>query len=59
MVENPDKFVHDMEQAGADQFVFHYEATQDVEKTIRKVRESGMKVQINLDYIFYDNRVVV
>jgi ribulose-phosphate 3-epimerase len=44
MVENPDKFVPEMEQAGADQFVFHYEATQDVEKSIRKVRESAMKV---------------
>ena len=45
MVENPEKFVNDMEQAGGDQFVFHYEATQDVAKTIRKVRESGMKVR--------------
>ncbi|OQV15416.1 Ribulose-phosphate 3-epimerase [Hypsibius exemplaris] len=46
MVENPDRFVKDMADAGADQFVFHVEATSNVEQTIRKVREAGMKVGI-------------
>ncbi|XP_055338407.1 ribulose-phosphate 3-epimerase-like [Paramacrobiotus metropolitanus] len=46
MVENPDKFVKDMSDAGADQFVFHYEATKDPQTTIRKIREAGMKVGI-------------
>lgn len=45
MVEHPDKFVQSMADAGADQFVFHVEATQDPGKTIRKVREAGMKVR--------------
>ena len=44
MVQDPDKFIKDMADAGADQYVFHVEATQDVAKTIRKVKEAGMKV---------------
>ena len=34
-----------MSDAGASQYTFHIEATDDPKTCIRKIRESGMKVQ--------------
>ena len=34
-----------MRDAGADQYTFHIEATEDPVSCIRKIREAGMKVK--------------
>ena len=46
MVAEPEKWVQDMANAGADQYVFHYEASKDPNHCIRIVKEAGMKVGI-------------
>lgn len=33
-----------MKGAGADQYTFHFEATDDPKTCIRKIKEAGMKV---------------
>ena len=33
-----------MHEAGADQYTFHVEATEDPAECVRKIREAGMKV---------------
>jgi ribulose-phosphate 3-epimerase len=43
MVEQPEKHVVSMAEAGATQFTFHYEATKNVGECIRKIKENGMK----------------
>ena len=39
------KWVEEMANAGATQYTFHIEATEDPKRCIRKVREAGMKVR--------------
>ena len=46
MVSKPEQWINDMSDAGANQYVFHYEATSDPGQCIRLVKESGMKVGI-------------
>lgn len=46
MVQNPEKWVPPMADAGADQYTFHYEATNDALDLTRKIREAGMKVGV-------------
>ncbi|CAB4064966.1 rpe [Lepeophtheirus salmonis] len=46
MVANPEKWVEDMSNAGADQYTFHIETTNDPLGLCRQIRESGMKVGI-------------
>ena len=48
MVAQPDVWIEPMKDAGADQYTFHIEATNDPRETCRKVREAGMKVGIGL-----------
>jgi len=48
MVANPDKWVESMAGAGTDIFTFHSEASEDPLKTIRKIKESGMKAGIGI-----------
>ncbi|XP_074652181.1 ribulose-phosphate 3-epimerase-like isoform X2 [Tubulanus polymorphus] len=43
MVLNPEKWIEEMQKAGADQYTFHIEATQDPKECIRKIKEAGMK----------------
>ena len=38
------QWVESMAGAGANQYTFHYEATEDPTGCIRKIREAGMKV---------------
>jgi len=35
-----------MSDAGADQYTFHIEASQDVPGVCRKIKEAGMKVSV-------------
>jgi len=46
MVSQPEKWIQDMANAGADQYVFHYEATEDAGNCIRLIKEAGMKAGI-------------
>ncbi|XP_065324190.1 ribulose-phosphate 3-epimerase-like isoform X2 [Gordionus sp. m RMFG-2023] len=48
MVSKPEKWINNMADAGAQLYTFHYEATSDPIKCIRKIRESGMKVGIGI-----------
>nr|ACO11172.1 Ribulose-phosphate 3-epimerase [Caligus rogercresseyi]ACO11370.1 Ribulose-phosphate 3-epimerase [Caligus rogercresseyi] len=48
MVQHPEKWVKDMSDAGADQYTFHIEATEDPLALCRRIRESGMKVGIGI-----------
>ncbi|XP_063218121.1 ribulose-phosphate 3-epimerase [Bacillus rossius redtenbacheri] len=48
MVSNPEQWIEPSADAGVDQYTFHVEATSDVARVCRKVRESGMKVGIAL-----------
>ncbi|XP_063853658.1 ribulose-phosphate 3-epimerase-like [Scylla paramamosain] len=48
MVAEPEKWVTDMADAGADQYTFHIEATDDPLALARKIREAGMKAGIGL-----------
>jgi pentose-5-phosphate-3-epimerase len=38
-----------MQAAGADQYTFHFEATEDPKSCIRKIKEAGMKVNTILN----------
>ena len=44
MVNSPEKWINDMQGAGADQYTFHFEATDKPGEVIRLIKESGMKV---------------
>lgn len=44
MVAKPEQWVTSMADAGADQYTFHLEATNDALGLIRAIREAGMKV---------------
>ena len=48
MVAQPDAWIEPMKDAGADQYTFHIEASNEPRETCRKVREAGMKVGIGL-----------
>ena len=48
MVSNPDAWIEPMKEAGANQYTFHIEASEQPSETCRKVREAGMKVGIGL-----------
>ncbi len=39
------QWVSGMHEAGADQYTFHVEATDEPEELIRKIHETGMKVR--------------
>jgi len=48
MVAKPEQWVAPMADAGADQYTFHLEATQDPPALIRQIREAGMKVGVGI-----------
>ncbi|CAH1774155.1 unnamed protein product, partial [Owenia fusiformis] len=48
MVAKPEQWVENMADAGANQYTFHIEATDEPEACIRKVREAGMKVGLGI-----------
>ena len=48
MISPVDNFVKDFANAGADIITFHPEATPDVSKTIKLIKEQGKKVGISL-----------
>ncbi len=48
MIVNPIKFVEQFANAGSDYFVFHYEATDDVQAVIDEVKRFDMKVGMSI-----------
>eukprot|EP00111_Clytia_hemisphaerica_P020698 TCONS_00061020-protein len=48
MVANPLDWIKDMADAGADQYTFHIEATNEPGTVIRKIKEAGMKVGLGV-----------
>lgn len=48
MVQQPERWVEPMRDAGADQYTFHIEATDIPLELCRKIKEAGMKVGIGL-----------
>lgn len=60
MVENPDRFIKDIADAGADVITVHTEATKHLNRTIQLIKSYGKKVGVALnpstplDFIKYD-----
>ena len=48
MITEPIRYVEEFKNAGADMITFHYEACEDVQKTVDKIKELGLKVGIAL-----------
>ena len=48
MVQEPIRYVEAFKEAGADLVTVHLEACENVEKTISKIRECGMKVGLSI-----------
>eukprot|EP00294_Goniomonas_avonlea_P009191 CAMPEP_0114541538 /NCGR_PEP_ID=MMETSP0114-20121206/1358_1 /TAXON_ID=31324 /ORGANISM="Goniomonas sp, Strain m" /LENGTH=223 /DNA_ID=CAMNT_0001725781 /DNA_START=11 /DNA_END=682 /DNA_ORIENTATION=- len=48
MVARPEQWVEDFAKAGASQYTFHIEATEDAPALIAKIKSSGMKVGVAL-----------
>lgn len=48
MVQEPIRYVEDFKNAGADIVTVHLEACEDIEATIAKIRECGMKVGLSI-----------
>ena len=48
MVSAPETWVESMADSGTNIYTFHVEATEDPSKTIRKIKEAGMKAGIGL-----------
>lgn len=44
MIEEPIRYIEQCKNAGSDLITIHYEACKDLDKTIDKIRELGMKV---------------
>ena len=48
IISNVDNFIKDFANAGSDIITFHPEATDDIKKTIKKIKDNGKKVGISL-----------
>ena len=49
MIENPDQYISDFIDAGADLIVVHAEACKHLDRTIDLIKESGLKVGVALN----------
>lgn len=48
MIENPEKYIEDFRNAGADIITIHYEATEKVSDLIQQIRNCGAKVGLSI-----------
>ncbi len=48
MIENPGNYIEDFAKAGADVLTVHYEAAHDLDGTLAKIREHGMKAGVSI-----------
>lgn len=49
MIEEPDKFLKDFIDAGADYLTVHIEASRHLHRTIQRIKESGVKAGVSLN----------
>lgn len=49
MVENPEKYIADFKNAGADQIVVHAEATKHLHRCIQQIKAAGLKAGVALN----------
>jgi ribulose-phosphate 3-epimerase len=68
MVQNPEEYIEDFKNAGANYYNFHIEATSHAHRIVKKVQNAGMKPGIalnpatslsSLEYIINDIKMVV
>jgi ribulose-phosphate 3-epimerase len=50
MVANPEDYIDTFATAGADYYNVHYEACPNLHRTIKKIKDSGMKAGVALNY---------
>ena len=48
MVTEPERYIRDFVECGADSITVHAEACEDLERTIEQIREAGVKVGISI-----------
>lgn len=48
MIEDPDRYIDEFVRCGADIITVHYEACRDVEKTIRMIKDKGIKAGVTI-----------
>jgi len=49
MIEEPDKYVKDFAQAGADYLTVHYEACVHLHRSVQLIKENGVKAGVSLN----------
>lgn len=49
MIENPDQYLQDFKDAGADILTVHYEASRHIHRTLQTIRSLGMKSGLSLN----------
>lgn len=49
MVENPENYINDFKEAGADQIVVHVETTKHLHRCIQQIKNAGMKAGVALN----------
>ena len=49
MIENPDQYLQDFKEAGADIVTVHYEASKHIHRTLQTIRNLGMKSGLSLN----------
>lgn len=50
MTINPEDYINDFATAGADFYCVHYEACQQLHRTVKKIKDSGMKAGVALNF---------
>lgn len=48
MIEHPEKYVDDFVKAGASRLIFHAEATDDLGKLVKFIRDAGVEVGVSI-----------
>lgn len=48
MIEDPDRYIDEFVRCGADIITVHYEACKDVKKTIRMIKDKGVKAGVTI-----------
>ena len=48
MVSEPERYIRDFVECGADSITVHAEACEDLERTIEQIREAGVKVGVSI-----------
>ena len=49
MIENPDKYLEDFAEAGANHLIVHYETVIHLNRTINRIKELGMKAGVSIN----------